>query len=84
MSTVFNINPPKNLPFINTLILNLQYKDDTVVVQEILANKRYIDGGLPKLLVGNLKFHPEKYKYTPPTPEERRANRRANRRELPF
>lgn len=83
MSTVLNINPPKKLPFVNTLILNLQYKDDTVVVQEILTNKRYREEGLPKLLADNLKFHPEKYKYIPPTPEEKKANRR-ELRELPF
>ena len=57
------ISPPKSKPYLTTLLLNGQYKDNIVVVQEILSSTNHAKSKLPLLLQNSLKFHPEQYKY---------------------
>ena len=65
MSTKLIISPPKKFPYLNTIFLEARYKNDTVVVQEILTNANHSRSGFPGLLLDLLDFHPEKYKHTP-------------------
>ena len=65
MSTKLIISPPKKYPYLNTIFLEARYKNDTVVVQEILTTANHARSGFPKLLMQLIEFHPEKYKYTP-------------------
>tara|TARA_R110001592_G_scaffold27763_16_gene102812 strand:+ start:14541 stop:15893 length:1353 start_codon:yes stop_codon:yes gene_type:complete len=65
MTTKLIITPPTNLPYINTIFMEVHYKDDTIVVQEVMASAGHARSELPSLLMDTLKFHPEKYSYTP-------------------
>lgn len=65
MKTKLIITPPRSLPYINTVFLEVWYKNDTVVVQEMLTSAGHARSELPKLLFASTKFHPEKYKHTP-------------------
>jgi len=65
MSTKLVVPSPAKFPYIDTILLEARYKNDTVVVQEIMTTAGHARVGLPKNLMASLKFHPEKYKYTP-------------------
>ena len=56
------ISPPDKLPHINTLVYELRYVGNMLVIQEFLCNDRYANAGLEKALFSKLDFHPEKYK----------------------
>ncbi len=61
MSTKLIITPPRKLPYINTVFLEVRYQGDTIVVQEILTSAGHARSELPKLLLESIGFHPEKY-----------------------
>ncbi len=65
MFTKLIVSSPARFPYIDTIMLEARYKDDTVVVQEIMTTAGHARSGLPRNLMSTLKFHPEKYKYTP-------------------
>ncbi len=65
MSTKIVVPPPAKFPYINTILLEARYKNNTIVIQEIMTTAGHARSGLPKNLMATLKFHPEKYKYIP-------------------
>lgn len=56
------ITPPEGRPYLTNLLLNVRYKDDTLLIQEILTSANHAQSGLPLLLRNSLVFHPERYK----------------------
>ena len=56
------ITPNRNIPYINSVIYNIRYKGDSIVIQEIIGPSNYFDSPLYYLLLNKLQFHPEKFK----------------------
>ncbi len=59
------IAPPKDKPYLSSLLLEMRYSGDIVVVQEITSSANHTRNGFPDMLYKMLEFHPEKYKEPP-------------------
>lgn len=67
MSSRLIISPPKDRPYLSSLLLKMQYAGDSAIVQEIISSSNHVSTGLPDLLLKEtLTYHPEKY--VAPTP----------------
>jgi len=65
MSATLIITPPKNTPYISSLMLKMHYIGNIAVVQEITSSANHAANDFPSLLLNKtLKFHPRKFKGT--------------------
>lgn len=68
MSARLIIAPPKNRPYLSSLLLKMRYAGDSAVVQEIVSSANHASTGLPDLLLSEtLTYQPENY-VAPPSP----------------
>ena len=61
MATKLIISPPKKHPHITNVLFEVRYKDDTVIIQEVLSSAGHERSGITKLMIEQLDFHPHKY-----------------------
>lgn len=63
-STQLLIEPKEDLPYVDGILLKAFYKDQTIVVQEVVGSQGHALGDFAKFLTNQLEFHPEKFKET--------------------
>ena len=64
------MSPLENIPHINTLLIEIRYKGNSLIAQEFLCGPKHASSGLHKTLFSQLKFHPEKFKIAEPEKTE--------------
>lgn len=60
-STQLLIAPKEDLPYVDAILLKAYYKDQTIVVQEVVGSQGHALGDFAKFLTNQLEFHPEKF-----------------------
>lgn len=74
MRTKLVITPTDKHPGITTIVIEAQYKDNILVIQEFLSGKKHTQSNMDKTFFSLLKFHPEKYK-APLSPSQKTSNK---------
>lgn len=59
-STQLVIEPKKEIPYVDAILLRAAYKDQTIVVQEMSGTQGHAFGDLSNTIMENMEFHPEK------------------------
>lgn len=60
MMTRIKMRPLEKIPYIDSVLLQATFNENTVVVQEFMASPYHIVSPIGKTILGLLKFHPEK------------------------